>query len=161
MGAYKDFNDAVAKPWTLNGWMFLPFLMAVGGIAIAPALAAAGAASTVAAGGAAVATAANTTAVATTSAAAATTIGTSAATVSNGAIWLQWFSPFFTDPITGAQGLQHGLTNIFTGVGAYATSGYELASSGIGAAFDPNVGVFDAVSTAWNAPNALPGLVYG
>lgn len=166
MGAYKDFNDKAAGIWTFKGWMFLPFFMAIGGIAIAPALAAAGAASSVAAGGTVLASTAAgaTTTVATAAAASATTISTTAAaatTVSNGSIWLQWFTPFFVDPITGATGIEHGLSNIFAGVGAYATSGYELISSGIGAAFDPNVGVIDAISNAWDAPNSLPSLMHG
>jgi hypothetical protein len=77
---------------------------------------------------------------------------TAAASVSNGAVLTSFWAPLFNNPITGGHGLVAAFESAVQGYAALGTGAYNVVSSGVAAAFDPAVGIVDAVQTAWGAP---------
>lgn len=135
-GLYKRFNDKAAEIITWKGWLFIPVVFAVGGLVATPTVLAAAASSTTATGAAATA-------------------------VSNGNILTSIYSLFYTNAAAGSTGLTAGFGNIWNGALAYGSSAFDVASAGLSAAVDPNVGVIESLGKAWNAPLDLSGAAYG
>jgi len=134
--SYKEFNDAAADVATLKGWIFIPIVLAVAGVAIAPALAAAGAAS----------------------AAGASTAAT-VSSVANWQVFSQFYYPFFGNPATGAIGIEQGLQNIVNGVGALGAGVWDVTSGAVGGAISPDQSFIGGLSEAWNGPSSAPNLL--